>query len=241
MRIISFTNAQENAQVYLEYDPFNISAPVYDYNHPEDFFSFKEPFTYEKDGDDLIINHKGIMYNPAQQQNETITGSIRIENYFKDEFKNIKMMYEGSENTIYDIAEVIRRCVTFDVKGKPNSNNTLVGSKYSDNIVGGSKNDIISTGAGNDTITSGKGKDTINIDGSGDKTVVLKQGDGKTTKINGVINSTSTNIKAEEFNNNQVCWSKKGNDIVLHFLNLDTLTSDDITISDYFRQHIWRY
>lgn len=223
----------KNAQIYIEYDPYNITRPTYE--SYDTYFAFKEPFTYEKEGDDLIIGHVGSNYNPTTKQNETKNGSIRIKNYFSEEYENIKLTYGGNENETYTISEVIKKCVTFDVKGKSNANNNLVGSKYSEKFIGGSRNDIITTGSGDDTVLLGKGNDTINIDGSGDKSVILNKGDGKTT-INGVENSSSVNIDADDYNNNQVSWSKSGNNIIIHFLDTDTLKSDDITISDYFTE-----
>ncbi len=216
-----------SAEVVLIYDTYNISRNIYS----NDFSQF---LSFAKSGDDIIINHVGKSYNPQTKQNFDTPGSVTIKNYFANEYPNIKVKID-EYNSESNLVDVLNGSVTFDVIGKTNVSNTLVGSKYSENFIGGNKNDTISTGSGNDIITTGKGKDTINIDGTGNKTIVIKKGDGAIT-VNGVNNSTSTNINAEEFNNNQICWSKSGNNIVLHFLNLDTLTSDDITISNYFRE-----
>jgi Ca2+-binding RTX toxin-like protein len=159
--------------------------------------------SYTIKGKDLVIHYN---YN-----SDTIT----LKNYASKDVvgKDGKVLING-EN-LYNL---------FSNPYAVDTSKKYTGTRFTDEITinyVGKKNKgaTVNTGAGNDIVTSGNGNDTINLNGAGEKTVIIAQNAGNdiiNMNTNGVTANLLIDYNSELDNSNaELEYSKTGNNLVI--------------------------
>ena len=169
---------------------------------------------YIKNKNDLII----------KSTKDGVTDKVTIKGYYDPKGTKIQNVYVTG----------------LDIEGKENSSNVLVGTDSDDNIIGGKKVDYITTAGGEDKIEGGRGNDQTIIDGSGEKTFIIRKGDGNDEIAAAVDKETLETVNIvmpNEADDIQFTYKKDYQDLILTATHEDG-TIESVTINDYFNVNI---
>lgn len=171
----------------------------------------REDLTFEKSGNTLIIDCGD-------------NNSLILKDYFKSKAANAltELTVEGDTFSFYDVPFAIS-----------SSGKTINGTFLNDFIIGFDKSEVIKSGGGlSDTIWGGKGNDTIYAQAK-ENDIQFFENMGKNVVYASKVKDNDNIITFRNFEDQEVSFAKKGNDVVIS--PVGAAKKGSVTIKDYLK------